>query len=666
MSRRCCPLRDTVLAGLGRLALAFVLIGWAGHALASAPVAALMAPGSLAGHLSVLDDPEGKLDPEEAKALFGEGAFTPLPGFFSAWLSQHTYWLAFQLAPPPGKPEDWVLRLMPAFLDDLRVFTATGPGRETIVENQAMPRIRHAFLIDEPGGRTSLVLIRLSGMRAKVLIGRAVPLETFVAQQLSSQIWSGIYLGVTLLFAFIHLIAGVALRNRVALFSAGYFVSVAGVAAVQIGFFPSLTGINSQSANELFASIALPACSILGAALCGQILDLKPSQRILRTIYLAAPLVLASVYCLIGTRWYVPVSNNAYVIAALIAILTLAIIIRRWIRHEAEGDLIFFGLGLATLIVAFTIQRLDQTGTLPVSSFSVFGFLIGSAGQLAFLNLALAWQLYRFAADRQAARQALVDAQSGLETTVAERTATLTAVQQELTRALADERMLRANQRNMLAMLAHEVRTPLATIVRSAQMLLYRGDGLSAAQKARIVNMQARAGDAAGLVSRFLAAGPLERGELEAEPIPLSAAAVEGIVRSLELDRYEAARIRISTNDPDGSILADPMLLKLALSNIIGNALKFAPARSPVRVRIEAGPERFEITVDDEGPGFPVDDIVYLATPFFRGTTRPSLPGMGLGLYLARRAAEAHRGTLWIGNHAKGGRVMLYFDRRST
>jgi len=106
-------------------------------------------------------------------------------------------------------------------------------------------------------------------------------------------------------------------------------------------------------------------------------------------------------------------------------------------------------------------------------------------------------------------------------------------------------------------------------------------------------------------------------------------------------------RVDPSANLP--RISADPELLSLALRQLIDNALKYSPPGSPIRVSADLEGERVVIRVQDRGPGIPERERERIFDKFYRrGGSRDSVPGTGLGLYIAREIIRTHGGDLWI------------------
>jgi signal transduction histidine kinase len=107
---------------------------------------------------------------------------------------------------------------------------------------------------------------------------------------------------------------------------------------------------------------------------------------------------------------------------------------------------------------------------------------------------------------------------------------------------------------------------------------------------------------------------------------------------------------------PAGQILVAcrPSALKRAITNLIDNALKYG---KKAQVAIAATAKTVEITVDDEGPGIPEEELARVFQPFYRveGSRSRETGGVGLGLAIAKSLIERHQGSLTLSNRTGGG-----------
>jgi len=95
-------------------------------------------------------------------------------------------------------------------------------------------------------------------------------------------------------------------------------------------------------------------------------------------------------------------------------------------------------------------------------------------------------------------------------------------------------------------------------------------------------------------------------------------------------------------------------MLERALDNLLRNALRFNPEGVPVELRAQRDGQDLVISVRDHGPGVADEHLPQLSEPFFRAPGQTAA-GHGLGLAIARRAAERHGGQLQLANHPDGG-----------
>ena len=103
----------------------------------------------------------------------------------------------------------------------------------------------------------------------------------------------------------------------------------------------------------------------------------------------------------------------------------------------------------------------------------------------------------------------------------------------------------------------------------------------------------------------------------------------------------------------------DRDMLQQAVANLLDNALKFSPPGSTIRLEAGVTGPKLEISVADQGPGIPADDLERATQRFFRGESARSTPGSGLGLSLVQAVAVLHGGTLRLEDNQPGLRAVI-------
>ena len=176
----------------------------------------------------------------------------------------------------------------------------------------------------------------------------------------------------------------------------------------------------------------------------------------------------------------------------------------------------------------------------------------------------------------------------------------------------------------------------------------------------------------AGLVNDLLEVSRAGQGrfELQQQEFDLIPLMHEVVQRYREISAEEG-RITFAVKAPASlRITGDTMRIEQAVTNLVGNAVKYSPGGGAVRVAVQprAG-ATVAIAVADEGIGIDADELPSLGRPFARGSRRArTFSGMGIGLYLARLVAEGHGGTLMVesAGEDKGTTVTMQLPREAT
>ena len=225
-------------------------------------------------------------------------------------------------------------------------------------------------------------------------------------------------------------------------------------------------------------------------------------------------------------------------------------------------------------------------------------------------------------------------------------------------RSLLREAETARAQRNFVAAVTHELKTPLASIHLLGELLAEGGvDEAKAKEFAQKV--VAEADRLAALVSTVL---DLSRAEEGIDPAACELVGAQELAEeALERLRLPAERagatLQLSASADLPELRSDRSALVGVLANLLDNSLKYGDAREAIELELSAAGGRVRFVVRDRGPGVPVQDRERIFAPFHRvqdEMTREQ-PGVGLGLALARSVAEAHGGSLRYAPRSGGG-----------
>ncbi|WP_133997609.1 sensor histidine kinase [Dinghuibacter silviterrae] len=258
---------------------------------------------------------------------------------------------------------------------------------------------------------------------------------------------------------------------------------------------------------------------------------------------------------------------------------------------------------------------------------------------------------------RKQSERELLQLNTGLEVKVEQRTAILREALQELERsqeelnaALSKEKELGEIKSRFVSMASHEFRTPLSTILSSANLLARYTQTEDQDKRDKHIK---RTRDAVkhlnNLLDDFLSLGRLEEGKVRAEPAWMSLAPLLEEVTE-EMQALAKPGQVIHCNCPDDQLLySDKRLLKNILVNLLNNASKFSPEGAPIHLEGRRHPDRhITVTVRDNGIGISTEDKQHLFTSFFRGGNALNIEGTGLGLHIVRRYLDLLDGDIWL------------------
>lgn len=218
------------------------------------------------------------------------------------------------------------------------------------------------------------------------------------------------------------------------------------------------------------------------------------------------------------------------------------------------------------------------------------------------------------------------------------------------------ERAARDAQRQFLAMISHEFRTPLAVISTAVQYLQRKAEA-DPASEPRLSRIRRAVGHMNGMIDACLLDDRIEGAGLLLRTSLFDPAV---LVRRIADAAQAGAPQHVFSLTVTGEALAaagDEQLLGMALSNLMENAVKYSPPGSIVEVTLKRSGNDVAVAVADRGQGIPAEEAGRIFEKYYRCGNVGRVPGAGLGLYLTRHIVTAHGGTAGVRNRPDGGAV---------
>ena len=231
----------------------------------------------------------------------------------------------------------------------------------------------------------------------------------------------------------------------------------------------------------------------------------------------------------------------------------------------------------------------------------------------------------------------------------------LLAIQDITERKRTEDRLRDADRRKdeFLALLAHELRNPLAPIRTGLELLRLAGDSPHAVRAERGM-MERQVHHMVRLIDDLLDVSRITSGKIVLQRVPTSVTELVQSAIGAQRSAIDAEGIDLTVDLPDGTCVidVDPVRFSQILSNVLQNASKFTPPHGKIRCTVETLPAgevpQVSITVSDTGVGIPSEVLPHVFDLFVQAqapTTRTH-GGLGIGLALARQLVELHGGEI--------------------
>jgi two-component system, OmpR family, sensor histidine kinase BaeS len=207
-------------------------------------------------------------------------------------------------------------------------------------------------------------------------------------------------------------------------------------------------------------------------------------------------------------------------------------------------------------------------------------------------------------------------------------------------------------RRNLVADVAHELRTPVAVLQAGHEALL---DGLADPSPGQLTSLRDEVLRLARMVDDLQRLASAEAAALQLTLVPCDLAEIAASGADRLAGAFDSAGISLQRQLAEVQVMGDPGRLHEVITNLLSNALKFTPAGGTVL--LEAGPhqQQARLRVTDTGTGIRPDDLPHIFDRFFRGQHATAVAGSGIGMTIVAELVQAHDGRLDVASTTSQG-----------
>jgi signal transduction histidine kinase len=225
----------------------------------------------------------------------------------------------------------------------------------------------------------------------------------------------------------------------------------------------------------------------------------------------------------------------------------------------------------------------------------------------------------------------------------------------------AEEHQARDLRLDLLSAVSHDLKNPLGVIDSLAELMLDGSAGPLNDQQADLARrIQSSTRQVMVLSQNLIDAERVEAGRLVLQRRPASLAAVidDALVVAASASEIKGVALQVSVEPGLPSVGIDTVQMERVVANLLGNAIKFTPAGGRVRLTTRRQRDNILLSVADDGPGIPPEELPRLAERHFRGSRSRGIEGSGLGLFIVRAVIEAHGGSMRVASGVGRGTVV--------
>jgi len=587
-----------------------------------------------------------------------------------------TTWLRFHLPPETA----WLLYLSNALLDDVRLYRADGRGlwQEVLRSGETLSRAQWPLdyrspILPLPEAEVEQAF--LLSLRSKNAVSVGIALmspQAFFEKTQNEAFLIGLYFGTYVLMLLVHLFSWFISRLPDNGWYVGYLVLAMLAQSLSLGL-PQQWFHLPVGLSDPLLGLSLIFILPVGTMFACRLLALQQIYpRLMRSILAFCWLVAAcsTLILLSGHYGYAMLLLQPTILLLIPLLVGLAC----WLLWRGHRPALLFLVVFGVLYVGVLVSFLCNLGVLPAMLWIEYAASTSLLVHMGMLGLYIGQHHSNLRRERLRAQQALTEAanaySSRLERQVVRRTSALreeiarrAILERGLREALVLEKRIRGEQREFVAMVSHEFRTPLAIIDTTTQQMARSLDAPPEKVLRRCRNIRSAVARLFALVDEYLTQDRMETGQGSFQREPMNVAQWLAEV----LDDWPLERLQVELAELPGIFHGDRGLLSIALRNLLINADKHCAEGLQIRLQVQGTADSgLCLRVSNPAEEIAEDEARRLFQRYYRGRQAQRRPGAGLGLYLVRRIARLHAGDIVLERRGEEGEVRFCLTLPAT
>lgn len=623
----------------------------------------------LSGHLEYCDDPTGRLTLADMVSPVYGTRFKPLPGYLNRGFTSKAVWIRFAIEKNRALTDDYWLRLYPPNINQVTVYVQSGmdPANPSSYKEMRLgnripvgfePALNPDFvaLMSVARGQTMMVYCRLQSKSTPIsMAGMIHTRKDLSTQTYRNGVFQGISFGFLLLVALIAFIIFLRIREPLFLYLCIYALAVA-ARNLSVGEILDLIApAHAYTLHDYLDTIGMGAALIMVAKILSEIFSSSASpwlQRYLGIVSVIGALTMASTPLGIA-------GQMGYILSVASVLLFIFInlqVFSRIMAGPASSPETLLTIAFAISGIGYFLYFMQQLGWLPLSWWSYNLVNMSSLLNIVLFVFALA---ERFRQAEKQSREASKTAEQKAMALASAMTLDLRKNEANLQFALDIERMAGEQKNRFVSMISHEYRNPLAIIQTNLEIMLLELAGKAPKAEIRIHKMLKASNRLVELMEGALERTRLTEGRDREGFIPIDFSAfVDEEVRYFR-SVCSSCRILYSAFAEKFEVYGDPRILKTVIFNLLDNAQKYSPPRTPIRIDCSQKGLMAIIRINNQADGFDPGEAPELFQKYRRGKNSGDIRGSGIGLWMVREIVSMHEGTVTMENTSDGIMVTM-------